>query len=187
MSGMKCYLILILAICLTVPMSAKSESDEAAHKYSIDEAHLVLAKRTNGEAWKLIQNEELSEKEQSLLLYTVFASAYHWTFVGTEVHLQRAEWLISKAYSRLGKGRDALIHAKRCLELTTIGGSGFEDFDYAYAHEAMARAHALNGDFQDASYYYKKAKAYANAIVAIENRRLFLSDLKDGNWNGFSE
>ena len=82
------------------------------------ENHLMFAKTTNGETWELLQKETLSEEEQELLLYTAYASAYHWSKVGTQLHSQRAEWLISRAHSKLNDGVATLTHARKCLALT---------------------------------------------------------------------
>ena len=108
-------------------------------------------------------------------------------FAGTSLNIQRAEWLISRAYIKLNNGSAALVHAKKCQELTNKGISGIKDFDFAYAYEAMARAYALIGDFKNASIFYRKANESAKSIANQEDKKLFLSDFNSGNWNGFSE
>ena len=154
---------------------------------TVDQAHLMFAKSANSEAWKLLQKKALTEEEKSLLLYTVYSSAYHWIYAGTSLHMQRAEWLISRAHIKLNNGSAALVHAEKCLELTIRGIEGIKDFDFAYAYEAMARAYAATGAFDNATAFYRKAQEAADAIANQADRNLFLSDFRSGNWYGFSD
>ena len=180
-------LIIILFTFGLLPFDAWTEEENIVDRFTIDESHLMFAKRANSDAWKLVQKENLSEKERSLLLYAAFSSAYHWVYAGTSLHMQRAEWLISRAYIKLNNGSAALVHAKKCQELTNSQTTGIKDFDFAYAHEATARAYALIGDFKNASVFYRKANEAVKSIANKEDKKLFLSDFKSGNWNGFSE
>ena len=182
----KLVIILLITFWLQ-PFNTWAEEENEMDRLTFDESHLMFAKRTNSDAWKLLQKEDLSNEEESLLLYTVYSSAYHWMFAGTSLNIQRAEWLISRAYIKLNNGSAALVHAKKCQELTNKGISGIKDFDFAYAYEAMARAYALIGDFKNASIFYRKANESAKSIANQEDKKLFLSDFNSGNWNGFSE
>jgi len=159
---------------------------ESDTKYTLDEAQLQLARQTNGETWKLLEKENLSQDEKDLLLYTAFASAYHWNSTGNLINKQRAEWLISRSYSQLEMGDSALLHAKRCFELTQVEQLEFQDFDYAYASEAMARSYALLGETDNASLHYDKALDFGQKIAGEKDRELFMGDLQAGNWNGFA-
>jgi len=154
-------------------------------KYTLSEAQLLFAKQANGETWKLLEKEDLSEAEQDLLLYTAFASSYHWNSVGDMVNKLRGEWLISRAFSHLKRGESALFHANRCFALTQSQPSTIKDFDFAYASEAMARSFALVDDFNNAEPHYKKAIQLGNKILNEKDRELFIADLQGGYWNGF--
>ncbi|MFW9874344.1 MAG: hypothetical protein ACFFG0_14660 [Candidatus Thorarchaeota archaeon] len=71
------------------------------------------------------------------MIHTVHASRYHWGILvsegkSTQLNLQRAEWIISRVYSVLGKGESAIYHAKMCLEITEKNNIG--DFDLAFAY-----------------------------------------------------
>ncbi len=72
------------------------------------------------------------------------ASRHHWEAVGTPVNLARGERLCPRVYAVLGRGEPALHHARRVLELCQEHGIG--DWDLAFAHEALARASAVDGD-----------------------------------------
>lgn len=164
---------------------AVGEEMSKENMHPLHEAHREFAKQTNGKAWELLQKENLSEDEKDELIYASYASAYHWSNVGTVVNRQRGEWLISRAHSKLGNGSMALSHAQKCFELTDSNNPEFQSFDLAYAMEAMARAHALQNNATEATNFYRKAIAAANMIVKEEDRTLFFSDLRGGNWNTF--
>ena len=182
---MKLLLVSFIVFVFFSTAYSYAETMNSEKKYSLDEAHLLFAKRANGETWKLLQKDNLSPEEKDEILYAAFASAYHWQRAGTLINKQRSEWLISRTYARLGMGQSALFHAEKCLHLTEISGANFKDFDYAYAFEAMARSYALIKDFKNADEYYKKAKLAGEDIKNEKDRQLFMTDMNGGNWNGF--
>lgn len=61
-----------------------------------------------------------------------------------------------------------------------------KDFDIANSLEAMARVHAHNEEFKEAKIYYQMALDEAKKMVKEEDKKLFISDLKSGNWNNFT-
>src|SRR6478752_5870503 len=74
------------------------------------------------------------------------ASAYHWA-VAPECKPEnraRSAWLLARVYTVAGRGEPALHHARRCLELCEQ--EGLDDWDLAFAYEALARASATAGD-----------------------------------------
>lgn len=83
------------------------------------------------------------------MLHASHASLYHWLQVGTGSHHQRGEWMIAHVLTVLGNGNEAVRHANRCLELTEAHSDLMEDFDLAYAYEAMARSTALAGNIEE--------------------------------------
>ena len=93
------------------------------------------------------------------------ASHYHWLKAGTAVHQQRSEWLISHVYAELGLAEEALRHAQRCLALTEAHRAEMEDFDRAYAYEAMARANALAGNTDEAAKFIELAETAGETIA----------------------
>jgi len=58
----------------------------------------------------------------------------------------------------------------------------FDDFDLAYAYEAMARANASLKNKEECQKWYKKAEDAGNKIKEKEDKKLFLSDLQNGPW-----
>jgi hypothetical protein len=104
--------------------------------------------------------------------------------VGTAVHQQRGEWLISHVHVVLGHGNEALRHAQRCFELTESNRSLMQDFDIAYAFEGMARAQAMLGDHRVAKEFLLLAEQAGNAIANEEDKEIFMGDFDGGQWYG---
>ena len=111
-----------------------------------DVDHRRLAADLFNHTWTLIEREQRTPDEDDEMLYATFASAYHWLRVdgaGPE-HRARSEWQISRVYAELGRGEEALVHARRCLD--HCRGHGIGDWDLAFAWEALARAARVAGD-----------------------------------------
>ena len=71
--------------------------------------------------------------------------------------------------------RHPFDHARRCLEICEEHGIG--DWDLAFAHEALARAHALAGDRDAAAEHERLARAAAEEIAEDDDRAMVLADL----------
>src|SRR2546421_44408 len=99
--------------------------------------------------WTLLAKPSRTRAEDDELLHAAHASRYHWLAAGTAVNAARGEWQCSRVYSVLGRAEPALHHARRCLELVREADDA-EDWDEPFAHEALARAHALAGDSEAA-------------------------------------
>jgi hypothetical protein len=95
--------------------------------------------------WPLMERERTPD-EDALLIHQAHASLWHWTQVGTANNLARGEWMCSRVYAVLGRVEPAMWHARRCVEIATSCG----DWDLAIAHEAVARAHAIAGETDQA-------------------------------------
>jgi hypothetical protein len=153
-------------------------------RYTLQEAHEVFAKQINGRVWQLLGQAERTREENEEMESAAFASLYHWLQIGTALHRQRGEWLVSHVYIVLDQAVPALQHAERCLELTEENKDLMEDFDFAYAYEGMARARALVGDVVQAKKYLDMAKTAGEKISNAENKGIFDGDLVGGDWYG---
>mgnify|MGYP001026502518 FL=1 len=152
--------------------------------YTLDDSHKHFAISTNGLVWQLLEKIDRNNPDDELMIHAGHTSCYHWLQVGTGLHHQRAEWLLSHVYAELGIESAALKHAKRCLELTEDHVELMQDFDIAYSHEALARANALSGNLLEAMMYLRKAEASGQSIADEEDRKIFLADFNGGNWYG---
>lgn len=156
---------------------------EAEKKFTKEEAHRWFAVECFNQIWPLLEKEGRTEADKQLMIRLAYTSLHHWLQVGKPVNEQRGEWMLSRVYTVLEYKENALIHAKRCIALTEK--NGFNDFDLAYAYEAMARAFALNGNASEFRKYYDLASQANDGIKAEEDRKIFMSDLHGPPWFGF--
>lgn len=123
--------------------------------------------------WRLMETEDRTPAQDDRMLHMAHASRYHWEQVGAPVNLARGEWQCSRVYAVLGRAEPCLHHARRVLDLCEEHGLG--DWDLAFAHEALARAHAVAGDAAAAQ--AEVSRALAVDVADAEDRVLLLSDL----------
>jgi len=157
---------------------------EAKQSYTLQEAELHFAKSINGRVWELLDKPDRTAPEDELMLDAAYASCYHWLQVGTGLEHQRGEWLIARVYTVFGMQEEALRHASRCLELTQRYAPLTQDFDKAFAFEAVARANALAGNHETAAKYRRLAAEAGDLIADAEDKSIFIGDFNGGNWFG---
>ncbi len=87
-------------------------------KYSEKECHKKFAVDLNNLVWSLLERDNRIKKDDEMMVHAAHASCFHWSKVGTEVNLQRGEWLISHVYAVLNRPASALHYAKRCMDIT---------------------------------------------------------------------
>jgi hypothetical protein len=157
---------------------------EEAVTYTVDAAHRYFAKSINCRVWELLQSSGRSQAEDAEMVDAAHACTYHWKFVGTVVHQQRGEWLISHVHVVLGHSLEAVRHAERCFQLTEAHKDLMADFDIAYAYEGLARGYALSGKPKVAEGYFRLAQQAGDSIQDAEDRSIFLGDFQGGDWFG---
>jgi hypothetical protein len=151
---------------------------------TLGEAHQYFAKSMNRRVWELLRKPHRSQAENDEMLYAAHGCTYHWQFIGTAIHQQRGEWLISRVHIALGQALEALRHAERCFELTRSHKELMQDFDLAYAFEGLARAHAMVGDHKIAEEFLVLAEQAGEAIADEEDKSIFMNDFDGGEWYG---
>jgi DNA-binding transcriptional MerR regulator len=144
---------------------------------SVTDVKLLAAQLFN-DTWRLMEKEERTRQDDDRMIHSAHASRYHWGQVpdATPAHLARGEWQIARVYSVLGRSEPALHHARRVLDLCEENNIG--DWDLGFAFEALARAHAVAGDGEQARHYTDRALAAARDIAEDEDRDLLLADLE---------
>ena len=147
--------------------------------------HEKLAKDCFNKTWDLLEKKDRTPDDGNEMIHTVQASRYHWGVLvanekGTALNLQRGEWQIARVYTVLEREEPALYHANLCLKLTNDNNIG--DFDFAFAHEAVARASALAGNKKDYEDHLKLAKEAGEKIKDDGDREYFFDDLNAGKW-----
>jgi hypothetical protein len=133
-----------------------------------------LAKSLFGRVWTLLETEGRTQDQEEEMIHAAHASRFHWGKVGGPEHRARGEWQCSRVYSVLGRAEPALHHARRCLEICEEHGIG--DWDIAFAYEALARAHAVAGEADEAARYKQLARRAGDAIADAEDRETFEAD-----------
>jgi hypothetical protein len=138
------------------------------------DAQRELAKDLYGRVWTLLETEGRTPEQDDEMIHTAHASRFHWGEVGGPEHRARGEWQCSRVYSVLGRDEPAIHHARRCLEICKE--HAIRDWDLAFAYEALARAHAVAGDRDEADRYKELARGAGNAIADTEDREVFDAD-----------
>lgn len=152
--------------------------------------HRRFAAALNNEVWKsLVAGEPNADSpmiERERLVYAAHASAHHWFEAGGPENHARAEHLIARAAVQAGFPRLALRHAERCLEWCEQHPGVMEDWDAAFAHEAIARAHAALGDADAARRHREISARLGEAISDDDDREVFVVELRRGPWFGMA-
>lgn len=150
--------------------------------------HRWFGVQLNNDMWATIEDDTINASTPRLAkeraLYAAYASAYHWRNVGNEANFARGEHLISRVAARLGEGELALVHARRCLELVEAHPEVMEDWDLAFAHEAMARGLAAVGEREEASSEYERASKLAGELSDPADREILEKELQREPWFG---
>jgi hypothetical protein len=150
--------------------------------------HRQWGARLNNATWTRLDAGEVDadspDRDREDLLYGAYAATFHWMQVGTPVHQARGEHLIARTALRVDRPDLALAHATRCLELLEAHPELVEDWDLAFAHEALARAHAATGDLETGRRYREKAVELTAEIADPEEKAVVVAELGRGEWFG---
>lgn len=153
--------------------------------------HRAIGIELNNSVWDELSAGTITETspvdERERLLYAAYTSTYHWLQVGTVANHLRGEHLISRVAARIGEAEIALRHARRCLELAESHPNEVEDWDLAFALEALARAEAATGDTISASSTFARAIAATAAVVDGDDRSVLEGELRREPWFGISD
>lgn len=134
-----------------------------------------IASELFNHVWTLLDLEERSPEQDDQMVHAAHASRWHWGQVGGPEQRAVGEWQCSRVYAVLGRGSEALHHARRCLDLSAE--DGVDPFVAASAHEAMARALAIVGDHDAARMERNLAYALAVDLEDDDDRGVIESDL----------
>jgi hypothetical protein len=160
-------------------------------KLLLSSVHRFFAIECNNRCWPLFDIKPRTPEDNDHLLNVAYAAAFHWSQVGKPANDARAQWTISRACVVAQAPEAALRHAERCMAITNAHydgekfaeGSGFEDWDLAFAAEAMARALVWCGRSDEAQQYMTMAKMLGAAIKGAEDRQVFMETFEGGPWN----
>ncbi|MCD4651254.1 MAG: hypothetical protein K8S56_05645 [Candidatus Cloacimonetes bacterium] len=191
---MKILIILLLNIlllgCSDINNNKKETESSEAKELKMagfelsGKSHHFMGIELNNQVWNLLQKENRTPEDINRMINYALASQHHWykSPHWQPVNAQRGEWMISHVFAVSGIGESALKHARNCLRLTEE--HAFNDFDLAYAYEAMARAYSSLKDKDNYQKYYQLAEEAGNNIASEEDKSVFMGDLKADPWMG---
>ncbi len=148
------------------------------------QAHQWFAIELNNRTWDLLESAERSEAESEEMIHAAHAACYHWSQVGGVANQARAQCLVAGVHAALGQGQPALRHGKVCLNLVHENAAELEDWDLAFAYDALARANAAAGQFDEAATLKQQARESGAAIADAEERKFFEGWFGSGEWHG---
>lgn len=140
-----------------------------------EQVHRTFAPGLFNKTWEYLTKEDLTAEEADEMLHIAHASRYHWSKIGKSVNLARGEWLLARAYSVAKRPTEALYWAEKCR--ARCEGDDLSAFDCAASAEAVARAHAVGGNTDEARAWREKAVVSATKITESEDKKIFDEDL----------
>lgn len=120
----------------------------AALAHTEPAARKALAAACNTVAQDLREGRRGDAARDAFMIELAEASKALWASAGTWVNVERADWLLARCHAALGQGAPALSHARACLALVEqhAGEPEADDFEFFFAHEALAWAQRAAGD-----------------------------------------
>jgi hypothetical protein len=141
----------------------------------INRWHRYFAVECNNRSWDLAEMAVRTPDQDVEMKALAFASAYHWSKVGTAVNDARANVTIAHVLATLGEGDQALVYARKCLDYFQANPD--EDWDIAFAWLEVAFAASVLGDADLQLSAFRKAEELGNRIKGEEDRRIFQEEL----------
>jgi len=140
------------------------------------ELHKYFSSHCFNKAWDLIDKTDRTDEESEEMVHYAMASLFHWSKRDdcTDRHKSIGCWQVSRCYALAGNMEHAERYGKLCLEFS----ENDEPFYLGYAHEALARVHALSGNRKEKEKHFTIAIDLSEKIKDKEEKELLLTDLK---------
>lgn len=146
-------------------------------------ANRWFAVELNNKVWDWLEAEDYDDPAAERMVHAAHASCHHWLEAGGVANHARAECLVANVHAAIGDGTGALRHALRSLELTKAHAGELADWDWAFAYDALARAHAAAGKTKQASIVRMQARQYGKKIADEQDKQFFDKWHGAGNWH----
>ncbi len=142
-------------------------------------AHKYFSAQCFNRIWELMENPQRGDAENQEMLRLAFSSYWHWTCRDDvdDTKISVALWMNARVAAVIGMGELALDQAKRCLEISS--NEGIPPFYLGYAHEALARAHQVRGESQEASMQLQAADAVLASMPDNDEKSWLAADLSE--------
>ena len=144
-------------------------------KMTLEEFHTKIAKDTNNGIWPTLDKENPSIEELEEALHMAHTSTYHWSKIGKPINIARGEYMISRVLSALGRGESSLAHAEKSLRIAE--GTEAEDWDIAFAYEAITRAYVAGGDKNKGIEWKEKTQKAIDSVKGEQDRQVCQGEL----------
>ncbi len=143
--------------------------------FDIPQAHRYFAIECNNQTWDWLESGERSPGKTEWAIHAAHASFFHWAQIGVPLNQLRAACLLANVYAAAGLGENARRAARQSLQWCDSCGAETQDWDWAFARDALARAALASGDRVEAEALRREATACGAAIADGEDRRFFES------------
>lgn len=142
-----------------------------------------FAVELNNTTWDWLEAEHYDGPLAERVVHAAHASCHHWLQVGDVANHSRGECLVANVHAAIQDGPGAVRHARRCVELIKSNADQHADWDWAFAYDALARAHAASGDKKQATIVKMQARECGNKIAEAEDKAYFDKWHRAGNWH----
>ena len=138
--------------------------------------HKKLGINYFNKTWDYIDKKDKTNEDDAMMINYAHASRLHWELSGAiPLNQVRGEWLLSRVYSLLNMGDNALRHAKACYHGTIDNDIG--DFDLVFAHECLASAYKILGHTIKMSFHLELGYKAIEQVSKKEDKEYCKSEL----------
>jgi len=147
-------------------------------EFDVTLGHKKFAPMAFNRAWDFIDLASRTDDDVRQMLDAAHASSWHWRHREDANSQNRsiADWQLSRVHALAGNGAVALDYGN--LSLITANETALPFF-IGYAYEAIARAHWVLGNLDDARTALAAAEEFLLQIPVEENKALLRPDLDD--------
>lgn len=138
--------------------------------------HRKLAVDLFSYTWTLLENKERTPEQDEEMVHSAHASRHHWGIAGTEKNKARGEWQIARVYAALKRFVASAHHAQLYLDACKM--HDFDDWDFPFAHEGLARALVTNNP-EKAEQHLAEARKTGEDIKKDEDRDWLYKNLDE--------
>ena len=135
----------------------------------LDRFHRGCAAICNNRAWELSLLEASPARDEEML-QAAYASAWHWSQIGNELHWARAAVLLAEVHALLGHGEQAWVYAERVRSF--FAQVQAPDWEAALVLAIHAHAAFASGRAEEHRASYERATIALQAIADEEERRI---------------
>jgi hypothetical protein len=150
-------------------------------KLTLNEFHKKMGAKTNGGVWGVLDNNEPTEAELEDALEMAYTSRYHWKQVGTLTNDVRAAYMISRVFSHMKNGDQAVNYANQMLDLAKKAekddADNWASFDMPFVYEAIAKAHAAAGNKDECKKYTQMSQELIDKLEDKQDKEICQGEL----------